>query len=362
MTNQMIYTPNKNKYLVIPAYEPDQRLVDLVKEAYATDLFAVLVVDDGSGTTYRDIFDQVKAYATVLYHPKNLGKGCALKTAYEYIRQQKDAEEKVVITADADGQHTIKDICAVAEKCQRNPSALFLGKRAFTGKVPLKSRLGNLITRYVFRMESGQFVMDTQTGLRAFSTQMIPFMLEVPGERYEYEMNVLLRWAKEDKKIKEVPIETIYLDGNKSSHFRPVQDACRIYRDLFRFGGVSFLSFLLDYSIYLLLTAFLPLWPTLKIFVANTSARVISGVFNFEMNRRFVFEKKDKVLASGLEYLCLAFCIYMLSTSGITFLYEAFHCNLYLLKIGVDAALFVVSWLVQKYLIFRKKEVCAYEK
>ena len=360
MTNQTIYTPNK--YLVIPAYEPDQRLVSLVKEAYATNEFNILVVDDGSGLAYSTIFNQVKTYAVVLHHLKNQGKGCALKTAYDYIRQQNDTAGKVIVTADADGQHIIKDICAIGEECQKNPQALVLGKRSFAGKVPLKSRLGNLITRYVFRMESGQLVMDTQTGLRAFSTAELPFMLAVPGERYEYEMNVLLSWAKEDKKIKELPIETIYLEGNKSSHFRPVQDACRIYRDLFRFGGVSFLSFLIDYSVYLLLTAFLPLWPTLKIFVANTVARVISGVFNFEMNRRFVFEKKDKILTSGLEYLCLAFCIYLLSTSGITFLYEAFHCNLFVLKIVVDAGLFVVSWLVQKYLIFRKKEVAAYEE
>lgn len=360
MTNQSLYTPNK--YLVIPAYEPDQRLVSLIKEAYDTKEFIVLVVDDGSGLAYSAIFNQVKAYAVVLQHPQNQGKGCALKTAYGYIKQQNDNTEKVIITADADGQHTIEDICAVGEECQKNLQALVLGKRSFTGKVPLKSRLGNLITRYVFRMESGQPVMDTQTGLRAFSTAELPFMLAVPGERYEYEMNVLLGWAKAGKKIEEIPIETIYLEGNKSSHFRPIQDACRIYRDLFRFGGVSFLSFLIDYSIYLILTDFLPLWPTLKIFVANTVARIVSGVFNFEMNRRFVFEKKDKILTSGLEYLCLAFCIYLLSTSGITFLYEAFHCNLYLLKIGVDAGLFGVSWLVQKYLIFRKKEVVAYEK
>ncbi len=361
MTKQTDIYDLRKKYLVIPAYEPDHKLVDLIKEAYPSGLFDIIIVDDGSGEKYHEIFQQVQPFATVLVHPTNYGKGHSLKTAFQYILTHNPSDTGVVITADGDGQHSVKDIYAVGDVCESNPHSLILGMRSFSGKVPLKSRIGNLITRHVYRLESGCNISDTQTGLRAFSTEMLPFMLAVKGERYEYEMNVLLLWGREKKDILEIPIQTIYLEGNKSSHFRPLRDGILIYKDLLRFSGVSFLSFLIDYGIYLLLTALLPLWPELKIFLANTTARIISGIFNFEMNRHLVFCQKEKGLLSGLEYLCLAFCIYLLSTSGITLLYETFHCNLYLLKIGVDVSLFLVSWLVQKHVIFRKKQVTSNE-
>ena len=344
-------------YLVIPAYEPDERLVELVRRAYFTEKFRIIVVNDGSTEAYDPIFKQTEAYAVVLKHPVNCGKGRALKTAFQYIEKNRNDENGIVVTADADGQHSLSDILSIAEYSRQHHTALVLGQRTFQGDIPLKSRLGNKITRCVYHLESGCNVRDTQTGLRAFSTDVIPFMLEVAGERYEYEMNVLIFWAKEKRTIREIPIETIYVDGNKSSHFRPVQDAYRIYKDLFCFGGVSFLSFILDFVLYSVLTAVLPAAPALKIFLANTIARVLSSGFNFEMNRRYVFQKKDGVLLSGLEYLSLAFCIYVLSTSGITILYSIFHTNLYFLKICVDFVLFFVSWYVQKHVIFRKKEV-----
>ena len=342
-------------YLVIPAYEPDGRLIDLLRQAAETERFRMIVVNDGSSRKYDMVFEEAEFYATVLNHLQNQGKGSALKTAFQYI--QATGGRGCVVTADADGQHTLPDILSVAEYSQNHPGALVLGKRTFTGKIPVKSRLGNLITRQMFRIQSGQKIMDTQTGLRAFSTDEIPFMLNVTGERYEYEMNVLLFWAKRDVPIREIPIETIYLDNNRSSHFRPVQDAVLIYKDLFKFGGVSVLSFLLDYLIYGVMTALLPLAATLRIIAANTVARCISGGFNFEMNRRYVFEKKGEVAKSGAMYLLLAVCIYLLSTGSITFLYSVSHWNLYILKICVDLALFLVSWYVQKHVIFKKEEM-----
>ena len=343
------------KYLVIPAYEPDQELIKLVEKAYHTGKFEMIVVNDGSSEKYDEIFREVSRYAAVLKHEKNRGKGAALKTAYAYIRDQ--AITGIVVTADADGQHSLEDILSVAVYSENHPEALVLGQRTFRGNIPLKSRFGNLITRYIFWAQSQRKVEDTQTGLRAFSTVYLPFMMRVEGDRYEYEMNVLLFWAKRQYLIREIPIETIYRNGNRSSHFRPVQDAWRIYKDLFKFGGVSMLSFLMDYGIYSLLVALLPLTPGGNIVVANTAARCVSGTFNFEMNRRYVFRQKGQVVRSGIQYLFLAIGIYLLSTGGITVLYELTHVNPYLLKILVDAGLFFVSWYVQKHLIFAEKGV-----
>lgn len=141
----------------------------------------------------------------------NQGKGQALKTTFAYIQQQNSYG--TVVTADADGQHKIWDIFRTANKASENPNKLILGVRAFTGKVPLRSYFGNSLTKALFKLQTGVGVTDTQTGLRAFTTNLIPFMLKIEGNRYEYEMNMLLEASKEYQ-ILEVPIETVYINDN----------------------------------------------------------------------------------------------------------------------------------------------------
>lgn len=229
-------------HLVIPSYEPDCRLLHLLEHAAQTGMFHIIVVNDGSGRQYEPIFNKVKNYAELLNHNANQGKGAALKTAYRYLLET--GQEGIVVTADSDGQHTLKDIIRVAEECMDHPHSLILGQRTFQGNAPIKSSLGSKITRYTFQLHTGCRLYDTQTGLRAFSTGYFPFMLQVEGNRYEYEMNVLLFWTRLYS-IRKVPIEAVYPGINDSSHFRPLQDTCRIYRDIFKFGGVSFLSLLI---------------------------------------------------------------------------------------------------------------------
>ena len=341
-------------YLVIPTYEPDERFIQLLKEAYDSEQFVIIVVDDGSGVLYQDYFEEAKNYAIVLTHPKNLGKGAALKTAYRYIA---DYQEKgVVVTADSDGQHCLKDILRVASYCEKHDDTFVLGQRTFQGNVPLKSRLGNAITRYVYYLKTRQHIYDTQTGLRAFSTKYLPFMLAVSGDRFEYEMNVLLLWVQSHP-FKELPIETIYLNNNRSTHFRPVKDAYLIYKDLLSFGGVSLLSFLIDYSLYCFCVTLLPATYAYSLLIANTVARSISSLFNYTMNRRYVFKSHASLAKSGSQYIGLAIIIYLLSTSLISGLYALTHFNPYILKIGVDMMLFILSWWVQKHYIFKREMI-----
>ena len=130
-----------------------------------------------------------------------------------------------------------------------SPGSLILGARAFSGKVPLRSAFGNKLTRFLFKQQTGVVVRDTQTGLRAFTTNLLPFMLEVEGQRYEYEMNVLLA-ASKSFPIVEVPIETVYINDNEGSHFRPIRDGLMIYKDMFKFALSSLSSFIVDYLVY----------------------------------------------------------------------------------------------------------------
>lgn len=340
--------------LVIPAYEPEEQLIKLLEEVDKIKLFKIIVVDDGSGEAYQEVFQRAEKYAVVLHHRVNLGKGAALKTAFAFIQEQEWIG--IVVTADADGQHSLQDIIYVESECRKNQEILVLGSRSFHGSIPWKSRMGNRITHQVFRIKSGYRIEDTQTGLRAFSTVFLPFLSAVPGERYEYEMNVLLEWV-ERYPYKEVPIETIYRNNNETSHFHPVKDAFRIYKELLKFGGSSLLSFLIDYEIYTLLVLLLPVGEPIKLIVANTAARLVSGTANFAVNRRFVFKETERTFWRGMEYLMLAIVIYLLSTGMIAGIYALTHWNVYLLKIVVDLSLFLFSWQVQRKVIFKRKMV-----
>lgn len=216
--------------VLIPAYEPDQRLVDVVAELRRqAPSWKVVVVDDGSSSRYASVFTMAAAVgATVLVHPRNRGKGAALKTGFTWVRDH--FPHQTVVCADSDGQHLVADIVRVGSAAR--PGTMVLGGRAFTGAVPLRSRLGNSITRHVFRALTGVSVHDTQTGLRAYPPELLDWLLTVPGERFEYEFQALLRSRTAGIRIVEVEITTVYDAELRSSHFRTVRDSARIYAPL----------------------------------------------------------------------------------------------------------------------------------
>lgn len=219
--------------VLIPAYQPDQALIDTAAGLRERG-FHVLIVDDGSGESYTGIFRKASAFGTILRKKVNHGKGAALKSGFHYI-QNRRPDCKFVITADADGQHKPEDVARVSDFLHEY-GGLVIGSRQFLGDVPARSLFGNTITRSVFAAVSGVRVGDTQTGLRGFGVRLIPWLLTVPGERYEYEMNMLLDAARRKIPIAEVEIQTVYEAGNSSSHFDPVKDSVKIYRCIFRYA------------------------------------------------------------------------------------------------------------------------------
>lgn len=342
-------------YLVLPAYKPDQALLELLQKVDRDYFNHIVIVDDGSGANYQEIFRQAERYATVIPHASNKGKGQALKTAFAYIKRLN--RSGVVVTADSDGQHSLEDIRAVATVAENHPHRLILGCRAFSGPVPLRSRFGNELTKKIFKLQTGVAVSDTQTGLRAFSTSLLDFMLDVDGQRYEYEMNMLLD-ASRELTILEVPIETIYIDDNSGSHFRPVRDGLIIYKNMLKFALSSMASFLVDYALYAFFILILSAVPSaLRILLANTIARTGSAVFNFSINKGLVFQNKDSLGKTGLGYAGLALTIFVLDTLLITLFYQVFGFNLLLVKILVGFLLFVLSWFVQRKLIFKERKI-----
>lgn len=341
------------RYLVIPAYEPDEKLITLLHALPKDAAFKVILVNDGSSAKYDKIFKDAAAFATILKHPCNMGKGRALKTAFSYI--QKTKEKGTIVTADADGQHTPADILHVCYVCEQHPDTFVTGIRHFTGNVPARSRLGNTLTKYIFRLATGCSLLDTQCGLRAFSTSMLPFLCQVKGERYEYEMNVLLEGAKRFP-IEKVPIATVYIEGNSSSHFHPVRDGLRIYKEIFKFALSSILSFFADYAGYvLLLLLFSGIPESTRLILANVIARIGSGTLNYSLNKKFVFEDEQSVAKTGGKYIILACGILLLNTGILLLLHKIGLHNLYILKIMTELLLFLLSWMIQKHVIFHEE-------
>ena len=224
---------NSKCVVLIPAFEPRGYLIDLVQKISDTD-WDTVIVNDGSGREYDDVFKECEKYAHVISYNENKGKGYALKTGLKYI-QEKYIDNYYVITMDADGQHTINDALELYELCMKHPNTLIIGKRVRGKNVPIRSKIGNSLTAFIFKLKTGRYIYDTQSGLRVFSYKLMEDMLSVDGDRYEYEMNVLLWCIKNKVPIKESEVSTIYLDNNSDSHFNVFRDSYQIYRELFKY-------------------------------------------------------------------------------------------------------------------------------
>ena len=346
---------------LIPAYEPGEKLTELA-EALKLANFEVIAVDDGSGEAYRPIFGRTSAYATVLTHETNKGKGRALKTGLSYIYEN-FPKNAVVVTLDSDGQHSVEDTIRVCDAAADNKGALVLGCRSFRDGTPIRSWFGNTMTKFVYRISTGISVSDTQTGLRAFGAEMIPFMLSIGGERYEYEMNVLLKCSRERVPIKELTIKTIYFDNNSGSHFSTFKDSFRVYKEILKFAASSFVGFLVDYGLYSLLTVVtVGLGTAISIPLSNVLARIVSSFVNFTINKRLVFKHRGKLAKTAVQYFALAAVILAANTLLLTYLTADLGVNRYAAKIIIEIVFFTISWLVQKFLIFGKNALADDEK
>lgn len=339
--------------IIIPAYRPDERLVKLVKRLREESDIWMIVDDDGSGSAHEGIFEQLTVieHCMVCAHEINKGKGVALKTGIRYaLRKLPDSVG--VVTVDADGQHAPEDALRVMGAMGLNPDCLILGVRDFSkSQVPFKSRWGNRITRLVFRWAVGVYCSDTQTGLRGIPRTLAEKCLNMPGERFEHELNVLLYAAKEKWRFKEVPVQTIYMDGNRSSHFHAVRDSTRIYANILKYGASSLCCALADIGLFAAIANSLD--PTPQGFLcATVFARLTSGVLNFVVNKKWVFKSARRNKREMLYYTALFFTQMLVSWLLVNVLTNVLP-SATLSKVIVDMLLFFISYVVQRKLVFR---------
>ena len=360
--------------ILIPSYQPGDQLPPYTKALREAGFGKIVVVDDGSGEAYTALFESLltpddDTVHLIRYEP-NKGKGFALRTGMQYIL---DAcpDCAFVLTADSDGQHTVPDTLRMAQALHENGEGILLGSRDFSLKhVPAKSRMGNRITSSVFRALYGKHIGDTQTGLRGFSRGLIARFLRTRGDRYEYEMNQLIDCSIDQIPIRALPIETVYENNNEGSHFDPVRDSWRIYRVIlsrfFRFIAASLASFCVDYALYLLINnllreyvpslesyvSFLPVRIIARIALAALLARLVSSVFNYFVNKKFVFSNRSGFGGTFVRYVCTVIVVVVLSAWLTSSLHMWLGWSDNLVKMPVDIALFFLSYYVQRKWVF----------
>lgn len=351
---------------VIPSLNPDKKLINYVNGLIKVGFKKIIVLNDGSKKDCDKYFNELSKSENciILNHKVNQGKGRALKTAINYYFDNGlDKEYLGIITADCDGQHIPNDTLKVAEKLNENNNSLILGTRDFNSKkVPFRSKFGNKITTIIFKLLYGKRINDTQTGLRAIPNEFLLDCLKLTGEKYDYEINMLIESVRKEVEIKEEIIETIYIDENKSSHFHPIKDSLKIYKVLFnqffRFTFSGIFSFLLDILLFWLLVnyVFALLNPSLNIILSVIVSRIISSLVNFNLNQTIVFGCNDFKKIYFLKYYALCIVQMILSAILTTLLYKVL-INETVAKIIIDSILFFISYNIQRKYIFGDKNV-----
>ena len=346
-----------NTAIVIPALDPNEKLVSLASGLLSQGFSYIVVVDDGSSDSCASVFDALKRMGVrVVHHAANLGKGAALKTGIADVRSHCPLATHIV-TADADGQHTLDDICRVSMAAEGHHDHIVLGVRDLRSPgVPVRSRVGNAFSSAYFKFDTGVSCSDTQTGLRAMPLSLAPLALSTPGTRFEYEMNFLTSAAKRSIPMLMIPIAAVYENKNSGSHFSTVRDSVRIYRQLARFAGSSIACACVDLGLFALMAALVNLNTALLIAAATIVARMCSGMLNFVLNRFWSFsdagsgrgDARGQVRRYGVLFLAQ-----MLASAGLVWLFSALPLPIVAVKMLVDGSLFVVSYFVQRNWVFK---------
>lgn len=325
-------------------------MLQLIRTIKENSDYDIIIINDGSAPTYKPLFEKaVELGCKLLSHDSNRGKGAALKTAFTYLLETNTTDG--FICADCDGQHAFHDIRQLAELLPKYPSSILLGCRKFIGKVPLKSKFGNSITRFVFSLITGNKISDTQTGLRGYSPKLLPWLVKLEGDRYEFEMKQLLEAKKGGYSLECIPIDTIYENDNKGSHFHPIRDSIRIYIPILKFSLSSISCGLLDFILLFILK-----YITENLLVSVMTARAISSLCNYLLNKHLVFRSKERRKTSSLlQYYLLAVVILVCNYLLLAFMNETLGLSLFVGKLLTEAILFIFSYTIQHKIIFRYK-------
>ena len=337
--------------VLVPVYKPEKSFAGFIKELASSlkDLNCPIVVINDGNPKDLDEFEEIKGCnAVLLNHAVNLGKGRALKTGINFVLcNYPDADG--CVTCDADGQHSIQDIRKIAGELQNGRNELILGCRDLQKDIPLRSKFGNRFTSFIFKILTGISIPDTQTGLRGIPVQFMKNCVRLEGERYEFETNMLLEAKRNRIGLHQIPIQTIYINKNESSHFNPVLDSLRIYRLIIKFLFSSILSCLIDFCLFSLIFFF-----SGNVGLSLVCARIVAVLVNFKVNKDFVFSVQNTKHKAAVffKYCLLVFLQASVVYFGISYIGNVTGISVYVLKILMESLLFLCSYSIQRDYVF----------
>jgi len=343
-----------NVVVVIPAYKPSPVLADLVSSALAADkkqvIRSIVIVNDGSGPAFAGVFSLATGCSRVevIHHAVNLGKGAALKTGFNHaLVTWPDLQG--VVTADADGQHTPQDIVRVAEVVSAHPDRVVVGVRQFDKGVPFRSRFGNTLTKFVFRLLTGISLADTQTGLRGWPRKYCEGCLRIPATGYDFELECLLNLKNGQRRhdFLEVPIEAIYLDGNRSSHFNPILDSMRVYFVFARYCASAVVAAITDSLVFY--STFL---STGNVMLSQSAGRACAVTIAFTLARNVVFKASGAWVSALAKYLTIVVVMGLVSYGMIQFFRARFGWPILPAKLVAEGLLFLGNFAIQREFVF----------
>jgi len=353
--------------VILPVLNPDEKFTNFVNHLIQSGFNDIVVVNDGSSAEYDHFYDDAEKnpQVVVLKHEVNKGKGAALKTAFSYLADNR-SDIDVAITCDGDGQHTVESINNCLKAAKEHEGYVIIGGRNFDDpNIPPRSRFGNKVSSVIYKFACGIKLKDTQTGLRIIPAACFESFSKLKGDRYEYETNMLIEIVNRNISYLEVPIETIYIDDNASSHFNPFKDSLKIYivilKYFFKFVVSSLLSWGVDIGVYAILEFALAtaVTPQVRVLICTIASRVISSVVNYFLNRNGVFKSAEGVKSTVVKYYILALC-QMGASYGLVFLFT----NIFgvsgvlelIIKCAVDLCLFIFSYNIQRKWVFKSKK------
>jgi glycosyltransferase involved in cell wall biosynthesis len=334
---------------LFPSYQPTVLFCELLEELRKMHPSPIVVVDDGSGPAYRELFDRASRIplTVVLTNAVNLGKGAALKHGVNHVLVNYP-DCIGVVTADADGQHAVSDILKVANELRAQPAEVIFGCRDFDRDVPFRSRMGNIVSRYVYRLLVGLNLSDTQTGLRGIPRHLMELSLAIRSNRYEFETEQIIAAKTATFKFREVPIRTVYIDDNRGSHFNPILDSFRIYFVLLRYALSSIATALTDFVVFYILMA-----NGVALLSANMSARAVALWVQFVLLKKYVFKS-----TAGLSIFA-AYVVYVFFSGYVSSVMQAqfaghFVNSPLLAKAVVESVIWIFNFMFLRDIIFRR--------
>ena len=349
--------------VIIPAYNPGEVMIEFITKLFCAGFKNIVIIDDGSKEESRGVISDAESFGCrVVRHAVNLGKGRSLKDALNYIALYM-SECKYGMVLDCEGNQNIPSINKLARALLKNPDSLVLGCRNYRSKnTKFGKRITNILTKAVMTLLCGVTVADTKTTIRAFSMETAMKFINTGGERYDYEVNVLLESKSKEVKITEVTLGDENFT-NKESHYNPLIDSFNLYKLFLRYLLVAVITYGVDLGLFRLLMAYLKIISPIYYTIIDTVlARIVSSFVGLVIKRKRVFKTKEHTAATAAKYYTAIFGQMIVSALAVWSLQKVWPVDVVVIKLIVDFVLFIIGFIAQREWVFKTREKKREEK